>query len=209
MEEVKRKSKIVCSYLGIILLMCVASFNIYNHFQKVRSIEKENKIVDEFIEEKKPVDIITGEETPVIEEKNNQEINYIMVIEIPKIGLKKGLCNKGQYCNTVSRNIQILEESDMPNVTNGNVLLAGHNGNSNVSFFNKLDHLNLGDVIYLYYDGIKYEYKLENYYDIQKTGEANIKRDTKRTTLVLITCKRNTKDKQVVYVAYLNNKYDY
>ena len=35
----------------------------------------------------------------------------------------------------ISKNIQILKESDMPNVTNGNLLLAGHNGNSKVSFF--------------------------------------------------------------------------
>ena len=130
-------------------------------------------------------------------------------IEIPSIKLEKGLCSIGQTCNRVSRNIEVLKESDMPNITNGNLFLAGHNGNSSVSYFNKLDRMNIGDSIYIYYDGYKYEYKLDNYYEINKTGEANIKRDKNRTTLVLVTCKKNSKDKQMIYVAYLENKNAY
>mgnify|MGYP003304500720 CR=1 FL=1 len=34
------------------------------------------------------------------------------------------------------------------------------------SFFNKLDRLNNGDNIYVYYNGKKYEYKLNNHYEI-------------------------------------------
>lgn len=34
-------------------------------------------------------------------------------------------------------------------------------------------------------------------------------RENDKTTLVLITCKKNTDDKQVVYIAYLDNKTEY
>ena len=207
--ELKRKSKIVSIIIGIILLVAVIIFNLYNYSSsKKEVIIEENKIeeffVEEIIEEHQMTEI-----KPVTESKRQNTTNYSMIVEIPNIGLKKGLCSIGQECNAVSKNIQILKESDMPNVTNGNLLLAGHNGNSKVSFFNKLDKLKVNDSIYIYYNGTKYEYKLSNYYDIKKTGKAIIHRDNDKTTLVLITCKKNTDDKQVVYIAYLDNKTEY
>ena len=207
--ELKRKSKIVSIIIGIILLVTVIIFNLYNYSSsKKEVIIEENKIeeffVEEIIEEPQMTEI-----KPVTESKQQNTTNYSMIVEIPNIGLKKGLCSIGQECNAVSKNIQILKESDMPNVTNGNLLLAGHNGNSKVSFFNKLDKLKVNDSIYIYYNGTKYEYKLSNYYDIKKTGKAIIHRDNDKTTLVLITCKKNTDDKQVVYIAYLDNKTEY
>lgn len=207
--ELKRKNKIVSIIIGIILLVAVIIFNLYNYSSsKKEVIIEENKIeeffVEEIIEEHQMTEI-----KPVTESKRQNTTNYSMIVEIPNIGLKKGLCSIGQECNAVSKNIQILKESDMPNVTNGNLLLAGHNGNSKVSFFNKLDKLKVNDSIYIYYNGTKYEYKLSNYYDIKKTGKAIIHRDNDKTTLVLITCKKNTDDKQVVYIAYLDNKTEY
>lgn len=207
--ELKRKSKIVSIIIGIILLVAVIIFNLYNYSSsKKEVIIEENKIEEFFVEETIEEPQMT-EITPVTESKRQNTTNYSMIVEIPNIGLKKGLCSIGQECNTVSKNIQILKESDMPNVTNGNLLLAGHNGNSKVSFFNKLDKLKVNDSIYIYYNGTKYEYKLSNYYDIKKTGKAIIHRDNDKTTLVLITCKKNTDDKQVVYIAYLDNKTEY
>ena len=207
--ELKRKSKIVSIIIGIILLVTVIIFNLYNYSSsKKEVIIEENKIeeffVEEIIEEHQMTEI-----KPVTESKQQNTTNYSMIVEIPNIGLNIGLCSIGQECNAVSKNIQILKESDMPNVTNGNLLLAGHNGNSKVSFFNKLDKLKVNDSIYIYYNGTKYEYKLSNYYDIKKTGKAIIHRDNDKTTLVLITCKKNTDDKQVVYIAYLDNKTEY
>lgn len=207
--ELKRKSKIVSIIIGIILLVAVIIFNLYNYSSsKKEVIIEENKIEEFFVEEIIEEPQIT-EIKPVTESKRQNTTNYSMIVEIPNIGLKKGLCSIGQECNAVSKNIQILKESDMPNVTNGNLLLAGHNGNSKVSFFNKLDKLKVNDSIYIYYNGTKYEYKLSNYYDIKKTGKAIIHRDNDKTTLVLITCKKNTDDKQVVYIAYLDNKTEY
>lgn len=209
MEEVKRKSKVVCTYLGILLLMCVASFNIYSHFQNIKQKDNEQELVEEFINKEENIEPVIEEKTPVIETKPVEEINYIMVLEIPKISLKKGLCDINEYCNRVSKNIQILSESNMPDIRNGNLMLAGHNGSSSVSFFNKLDRLNTGDSIFVYYNNLKYEYKLNNSYEVEKTGEVLVERDKYKNTITLITCKKNSKNKQVVYVAYLDNVSNY
>ena len=207
--ELKRKSKIVSIIIGIILLVAVIIFNLYNYSSSKKEVIIEKNKIEEFFVEKIIEEPQMTEIKPVTESKQQNTTNYSMIVEIPNIGLKKGLCSIGQECNAVSKNIQILKESDMPNVTNGNLLLAGHNGNSKVSFFNKLDKLKVNDSIYIYYNGTKYEYKLSNYYDIKKTGKAIIHRDNDKTTLVLITCKKNTDDKQVVYIAYLDNKTEY
>lgn len=207
--ELKRKSKIVSIIIGIILLVTVIIFNLYNYSSSKKEIIIEENKIEEFFVEKIIEEPQMTEIKPVTESKQQNTTNYSMIVEIPNIGLKKGLCSIGQECNAVSKNIQILKESDMPNVTNGNLLLAGHNGNSKVSFFNKLDKIKVNDSIYIYYNGTKYEYKLSNYYDIKKTGKAIIHRDNDKTTLVLITCKKNTDDKQVVYIAYLDNKTEY
>ena len=71
-------------------------------------------------------------------------------------------------------NIQILNSSTMPNVTNGNLILAGHNGASYISFFKNLHKLNINDKVYLYYNGVKYEYLISKYYDTNKDGNVEI-----------------------------------
>lgn len=208
METKIKRIKQVCLYSGILLLMLSASYLIYDHCIKEREIKEEKQLIEEF--KNTEIEVIeTPENMEIEDESSPEQIYYSMVIEIPSIKLEKGLCSIGQTCNRVSRNIEVLKESDMPNITNGNLFLAGHNGNSSVSYFNKLERMNIGDSIYIYYDGFKYEYKLDNYYEINKTGEANIKRDKNRTTLVLVTCKKNSKDKQMIYVAYLENKNAY
>lgn len=76
-----------------------------------------------------------------------------MVIEIPKMNLKKGLYDINSKYNNVDYNIQIIKESDMPNKENGNLILAGHNGNSNISYFDNLNTLSNGDSVFIFYEG--------------------------------------------------------
>lgn len=173
-------------------------------------VKKEEDIkIEEFFEEQEEYIPEIAPEEQTEETKEENKVNYTFVLEIPNIGLKKGFYGIGHMSNTVSKNIQMLDKSNYPDKEKGNVILAAHNGSSSVSYFNKLDRLNIGDSIYLYYNGIKYEYKLDNMYDIEKTGKASIKRNLNKNTITLITCKKNTKDKQVVYIGYLNSKSNY
>ena len=130
---------------------------------------------------------------------------YLGILEIKKIKLKKGFYKLNSNLNNVDKNIMIVSSSDMPNVNNGNLILASHSGNSSVSYFRYLDKLDMEDIASIYYLGKKYDYKLINYYDVNKNGSVQIIRNNDINTLTLITCKKNT-DKQTVFIFELNKE---
>jgi LPXTG-site transpeptidase (sortase) family protein len=134
---------------------------------------------------------------------------YKFLLEIPKINLKKGLNDVNSKYNNVNYNVEINKKSDMPDVSNGNFILEAHSGNSKVGFFNKLEKLKENDLVYIYYNNIKYTYKINNYYDINYNGKAKIKRDYSKNTITLITCKKNEINKQIIYIGYLLEKHTY
>ena len=140
----------------------------------------------------------------IIESINEkQSINYIAYLKIPKINLIKGLVDKSSGLNNVDKNIQILKESDMPDKENGNLVLAAHSGNSNVSYFKDLDKLEINDRIHIEYNSKQYEYKVVNYYIVEKIGYVDIIRNKDKSTLTLITCVENA-NKQLVVICELN-----
>lgn len=207
----RRKENKWLILLGIILIIVsifIISLDIYKSTKKeIQEVE----LVEEFFEEVEEVK--NDEEVSIIEEEKNETssptYNYIAILEIPSIDLKRGLVDYNSKYNNVKYNIQIIEHSQMPNVENSNLILAGHNGSSSVSFFKDLYKLKEDSLIYLYYDGYKYIYKLNNYYDTDKDGKVEIVRNRYKNTITLITCKRNTKDKQTVFIGYLVDKVEY
>ena len=206
-KESKGQLFIVGSFF-ILLSISIVSINLFTDYinkQKEKNLIKQYYETEEYV-----VDIPVMEEEIVqeeqqVEEKKEEkkvEVNYIAVIKIPKIGLEKGLASKDSYWNNVNRNIQILTESDMPDVEKGNVILAGHSGNSGVSYFRKLNKLQIDDKVSISYNGKEYVYKMVNSYEIEKNGYAHILRNAEKTTLTMITCKHNT-NKQLVVICEL------
>ena len=200
---------IVGSFLIIIGIGILGGKLVNSYLDK----KQEQDLINNFYEQQEEyvVDVPVMEEELVEEEVVEQEekketttptINYIAVVKIPKIGLEKGLASKGSYWNNVNRNIEILSESDMPDVENGNVILAGHSGNSGVSYFRKLNKLQNDDIVSIVYNGKEYKYKIVNSYEIEKNGYAHIVRNAEKSTLTLITCKHNT-NKQIVVICEL------
>lgn len=140
-------------------------------------------------------------------EKDNSDIkeDYIAVIEIPKINLTKALANINSKLNNVDRNIQILKESDMPDVKGGNFILASHSGNSNVSHFKKLHKLNNNDIAYIYYNHITYTYRVYKIYRVEKNGKLELEIAKDKTILTLTTCDIKDDSKQLVILLELVN----
>ena len=145
-----------------------------------------------------------NEEVGYINNNKNKE-EYLGILEIKKIKLKKGFYKLNSNLNNVDKNITIVSSSDMPNVNKGNLILASHSGNSSVSYFRYLDKLDMEDIASIYYLGKKYDYKLINYYDFDKNGSVQIIKNNDINTLTLITCKKNT-DKQTVFIFELNKE---
>lgn len=198
---------IVGSLLIILGTLIIGGKYLYNYLET----KNEEQLIDTFFEEQKEIAEDTTPEVP--EEKVETEkpqptktkIDYFAVIKIPKIGLEKGLANKGSYYNNVNRNILVVKESDMPDKDKGNVILAGHSGSGRTAYFKNLHKLERDDEVSIFYNGNEYKYKVVNQYDIEKTGTANIVRNAEKSTLTLITCRHNT-NKQIIYICELVEK---
>ena len=208
-EKNKKKFKsqfLVIGSLSILVGISIIGYHIYSDY-RLKNIEDNN--IQEFFNEEQNEETIQEEVFVEVENKNVDETNYdyIAVLEIPKINLKKGL-SQDKYYNNVNRNVEILKGSTMPNISKGNFILAGHSGSGRVAYFRNLNKLTIGDISYIYYGGIKYTYKVNNIYDIEKTGTATITRDLNKTTLTMITCRHNT-NKQIVIISELINQESY
>ena len=199
LEKLSKNAKVTLGILLLFLGIGCLSFtyfktiksNIFNeknlkYFEEVDIAETIEEVVDETVPE--------DTTTPVI------NYNYIGYLEIPKINLKRGFVSLNSKYNSISYNVMLIKGSSMPDVKNGNLILAAHRGNSSVSFFDKLYKLNLGDEANVTYNDKVYTYKLVNTYLEAKDGTIAIYRDENKTTLTLITCTRGDKKTQTVFI---------
>ena len=147
--------------------------------------------------------------TTIKEEKETVTYNYIAVLDIPKINLKRGLFPINDKNNNVDKNVEILQNSDMPNITNGTLALAGHSGNSRIAYFHKLYKLKENDQVYIYYQNVKYIYQVSKIERQDKDGTISFTKTKDTTELILTTCDQQNKGKQIVVVAKLVDKIPY
>lgn len=140
------------------------------------------------------------------EKPSNTYEEYLGIIEIEKIGLYKGFYNKNSSLNNVKFNLYVLPESNYPDTDNGNLMIAGHSGNYNNSYFGNLYKLEENDTVNIYYNNSKYIYKITKIYYEEKTGTVRIFRNKNKTTLTLITCTKDDEYHQTIYIAELIGK---
>lgn len=154
---------------------------------------------------------VTEEEPEEITEESKEDNNYtyeeyLGIIDIPKIELYKGFYSKTSNLNNVKFNLYVLPSSNYPDVENGNLIIAGHSGNYNNSYFANLYKLEKEDTITIHYNNNKYIYQIVNIYNEEKTGKVRIFRNKNKTTLTLITCTKDDDNHQTIYIAELINK---
>ena len=160
----------------------------------------DNNISDEIVEDIPEVEEKKETQPEPQEEKKIDYTKYLGVLEIPKIGLKRGFYGFDSRYNNIERNVTLVGGSTMPDVVNGNLILMAHSGSAYVSFFAYLYRLNVGDMAYVTYNGIKYKYQIVNIYNIPKTGQATITRNMDRSCMTLITCTKDSETEQTIYV---------
>ena len=188
--------------------------NVFNEFNyQLYNINSKNQeenvlVVEDIITE----NITSDDENKNENENNNNKVNkvinynYIAYLNIPKINLKQGLVSINSKYNKVSKNVQIIESSNMPDVVNGNLILAGHSGYGYLAFFKNLYKLKIGDEANILYKEYNYIYKIVNIYTVPKTGQISINRNKDVNTLTLITCTKDDDKSQTVYIAELDRK---
>lgn len=190
--------------LGLLIVIICIIIIFFSIVKKQKLVAKENKGIEMFFEKQ----IVNDNKIDELEVDDNnsknisQNFEYIAVLEIPKINLKRGLVDIDSIYNSIDYNIQILKESTMPNIDNSNLILVAHSGNSNVSFFKNLDKLEILDNVYLYYNNTVYQYEIYDKYEIEKIGSVKINKNINSKTITMITCLDNT-NKQIVLVGKL------
>lgn len=214
MEHSKRKNKIknkrysILIMIGVFFIFLGSSYLIYNQYNN----EKQDSINDGLIEDyfKLEDEIIETPQKEIEEEKPvpKEKIDYIAVLEIPKIKLKRGIVDKNSSYNNVNRNIYTLKETTMPDEEdNSHIMLASHSGNSYISYFKNLNKLNLNDEVYFFYKNNKYVYKVIKKYEVEKTGTVKLSKKSS-SDITLITCVSGTNN-QIVLVANLESIENY
>lgn len=163
-------------------------------------VEKEQPVVEQTQEpEVEEVQEVIKEQEPVKYE------SYAGVLNIPKIGFSKGFYSKESSLNNVKFNLKILRDSSYPDQDKGNVIIIGHSGNYNNSYFANLYKLNEGDMASINYKGKKYNYKIVNIYTDAKDGTVTIYRNENKSCLTLITCTKDDSTTQTIYIFELVN----
>lgn len=205
-EKNKSRFSIIGSFLIVGAIGVFTFYNIYN----LSINNREEKQADDFIN-----NITTNDDSldEVIEDKQEEikkeeTYNYVGVLEIPTINFKRGFLEINDRNNKVNKNIQVLENSTMPDIENGLMVIAGHSGTGRTAFFKNLYKLKEKDTINIYYKNIKYTYEVINVYEEIKDGDIAIDKSSE-STLVLTTCSQSNKNKQVVVISKLVNKLDY
>ena len=193
--------------LFILLGITLISLKVFSNYYLDK---QEDKAIQEYLDYKPDTTVkVDNSTTTIKEEKETVTYNYIAVLEIPKINLKRGLFPINDKNNNVDKNVEILKNSDMPNVTNGTLVLAGHSGNSRIAYFHKLYKLKENDQVYIYYQNEKYIYQVSKIERQDKDGTISFTKTKDTTELILTTCDQQNKGKQIVVVAKLVDKIPY
>lgn len=215
MQNVHTKNKVIIVF-GVTLFFVGLIFLSSNYLNEKRDIAYQymnNLLLEnsEIVELNEEVGIVeTTSSLP--NEEHKEEVKeyvdpyakyYIGTLEIPKINLSKGFTDINSKYNTVNKNIQVVETSTYPDVDKGNFIIAAHSGTSYLAYFKNLYKLSLGDMAYVNYNGRRYAYKIVDIYEQEKTGQIAIYRDTNKTTMTLVTCTKDSKTKQTIYILEL------
>ena len=204
----KEEAMLIVGSLLLIIALILLNYDkilevnneIYNEIQA--NIYKE-QMKNDNISVNIDVDYVEKDNLEVPKPENNNSVKYLAFIEIPKINLNQGILPKTSYYNNVNYHVEILDIADYPDKINGNFILAAHSGTSNIAYFKYLYKLNKGDIANIIYNNKKYIYQITNIYTQEKKGSLTIYRDTSKRTLTLITCTKDDKTSQTVYILEL------
>ncbi|MCA9308892.1 sortase [Candidatus Saccharibacteria bacterium] len=144
-----------------------------------------------------PGNVVT---TPVIVEPNvGNTVGPDPKIIIPKIGVEAPVVydeprvDENSYQAALERGVVRLGNTANPG-TNGNVVIGGHSSNNvfnpgNYKYvFVNLKQLQVNDIFYLHYEGVRYTYKVTVANKIIAPNETSVLNQTTTPTVTLFTC---------------------
>ena len=128
---------------------------------------------------------------------NNIELPIGKLI-IKKININNNLYDINSKLNDIKYNIMINKSSILPDKDNSIMILQAHSGNSNISYFNRLNELEKNDEINLIINNINYKYIVYKKYEENKDYTIEYNQINNEKLLILTTCSTNDKTKQLI-----------
>ena len=176
-------------FIGIILILIGISLIITTTFIKYRVHKNQEAMINEFENTIKDIDKEDNKEDDNL--KSSESVNkddekgVIGIITIPKIELKAAI-GEGVELETLKYAVGHFTGAPLPE-EKGNFCLAGHRSYTYGEFFNRLDELEIGDVITVETNVGTYKY---NVYEkkIVEPNEISVLNNTKSSTITLVTC---------------------
>jgi LPXTG-site transpeptidase (sortase) family protein len=181
----------LASCISSILVFSLSHSNIDTKF--VNSVDDNYNEVENRIEEMVLEDDVIIQNTSQLNSSNVEE-KELMILEIPKIGVRNKIYNKKSILNDIDKNVIIMDESDYPSKEGGTVILGAHSGIGKLAYFKHLNQLEVGDFIYVTYNNKKYSYIItESYLDLKDGSIVINNYNNLNRKIYLYTC--NPKDK--------------
>lgn len=132
---------------------------------------------------------------------NNKIIDEVLfIICIPRINLEEKVYNIDSSKNNVDYNIEILEGSD---INNNFLFLAAHSGDGKANYFNRLNELEVGDIIWIFDGNLKKFFVVDDIFYIYKNGYFEYSSFVNNNILYLITCNVDNSFEQLVIKAIM------
>lgn len=127
-----------------------------------------------------------------INSKNN--FYYKKMISIPKINLKLYVTKAKNDFSNLSNNLVYYKHFNLDN----KIIIFGHSGLGKGTYFNRLDELEKGDLLELYYENKIYFYDINNVYIVDKKRVDILNDEANSKKILLVTCDKINKDNRLV-----------
>ncbi len=118
----------------------------------------------------------------------------VKVIEIPKIKLSLNVSKANDDFSNLNDGLVYYQEFE----PNNKIIIFGHSGMGNGTYFNRLDELIKEDLVYIKYDKKLYKYVVERVYKVSKYDVHILNKGKNSKKLLLVTCAKLNKNKRLV-----------
>lgn len=194
----KRRKRVNLNKIGFFLILCSILFFSYKLITIKLAKKEETKLIESYFNYYDGSPNYNKNDS-----KSENNIQYLAVLEIPKIKLKKGLVFATKDFKSINYAVSIDINSNFPDES-GNFILYAHAGNSKISYFKDINKLDINDEAIIYYEGKEYIYEVVQKYEITKTGTLNLDKSYSDNNLILLTCVHKT-NRQLVIICTLKN----
>jgi len=175
-------------FIGMIFMIIGATIVISALSMRYEANKKQKMMIQEFKESIQKTDENLGANENIdIRDKNpsDSKTGTIGIISIPKIDVNVAL-SEGIDTGVLKYAVGHFTETPMPG-DQGNACFAGHRSYTYNQYFNRLDELNVGDIIIVTTNDGEFEYEVYES-KVVEPEEISVLDNTKDAEITLVTC---------------------